>query len=203
VFQDYILPTATYVGGPAELAYLAQSQVLYETLLGHMPKPVSRSGFTLFDTRTAKLMDRYHLRIQDTFHGDEALRERVARELVPPDLKLQFSQAEAEAAQMLDRLDQSLKQFDPTLSAALEKSRAKILYQLSKIEAKTARESLRRSDRAAAEAAFIYNTLFPHKHLQECFYSILPFLAAHGLDLIDTLYENVRLECPDHILLRV
>src|SRR5579863_5791811 len=32
VVQDYLLPTAAYIGGPAELAYLAQSQVLYGKL---------------------------------------------------------------------------------------------------------------------------------------------------------------------------
>ena len=31
VVQDYVLPTVAYVGGPAELAYMAQSQVLYES----------------------------------------------------------------------------------------------------------------------------------------------------------------------------
>ena len=34
VIQDYVLPTLAYVGGPAELAYLAQSQVLYHESLG-------------------------------------------------------------------------------------------------------------------------------------------------------------------------
>jgi bacillithiol synthase len=37
--------------------------------------------------------------------------------------------------------------------------------------------------------------------LQERLYSILPFLAKHGFDLIDTIYENVRLDCPDHQML--
>ena len=34
VFQDAILPTSAYIGGPAEIAYFAQSQVLYERILG-------------------------------------------------------------------------------------------------------------------------------------------------------------------------
>jgi hypothetical protein len=62
---------------------------------------------------------------------------------------------------------------------------------------------LRRDHRAAEEAAYLCGGIFPHKHLQERFYSILPFLARHGLDLMDRLYTNVRLECPDHILLPV
>ena len=34
VFQDTILPVAAYVGGPAEIAYWAQSAVIYERVLG-------------------------------------------------------------------------------------------------------------------------------------------------------------------------
>ena len=51
VMQDYILPTVAYIGGPAELAYLAQSRVIYDELLGRMPVVLARSGFTLLDAR--------------------------------------------------------------------------------------------------------------------------------------------------------
>ena len=37
VWQDFMLPTVAYVGGPGELAYFAQSAVLYRELLGRMP----------------------------------------------------------------------------------------------------------------------------------------------------------------------
>ena len=84
VVQDTILPTVAYIGGPAELAYLAQSEVIYSRVLGRMPVAVPRSGFTLFDQRSAKLMQRYDLRLADFFPGDEHLRERIASTLVPP-----------------------------------------------------------------------------------------------------------------------
>ena len=61
VWQDYLLPTVAYVGGPAELAYFAQSQVIYDRLLGRMPVAVSRASFTLLDSRAAKLLERYGL----------------------------------------------------------------------------------------------------------------------------------------------
>src|SRR6202043_4052038 len=84
VVQDSILPTVAYVGGPAELAYLAQSEVIYRRILGRMPVALSRSGFTLLDARSRKLMARYQVSLGDIFHGDEALRERIATGLVPP-----------------------------------------------------------------------------------------------------------------------
>jgi bacillithiol biosynthesis cysteine-adding enzyme BshC len=203
VVQDFMLPTAAYVGGPAELAYFAQSQVLYERLLGHMPRLISRSGFTLFDDRSAKLMERYRLRIHDFFHGEELLREKIAARMVPPTLHDQFDKVTKETSDLLAGLQQNVESFDPTLGAALSKSRDKILYQLSKSRAKVAREMLRRDSRAAEDSSYLYGGIFPHKHPQERLYSILPFLARHGVDLIDRLYTNVRLECPDHILLPV
>jgi len=47
----------------------------------------------------------------------------------------------------------------------------------------------------------LFGLIYPQKHLQERLYSIIPFLAKHGLGLIDELYEGIQLECPDHQLL--
>ena len=198
VMQDYLLPTVAYVGGPAELAYLAQSQVLYEELLGRMPVAMHRSGFTLLDSHAAKLLDRYHLPWPVIYEGEDGIRSAIARQLVPPAVEQAFAESGREVKHALDGLGSSLANFDPTLGAALAKSRAKIEYQLGKMERKVARESLQRDDRAGAEAHFLAGLLYPQKHLQERFYSILPFLAKHGFELIDTLYENVQLECQDH-----
>lgn len=201
VVQDYMLPTAAYIGGPAELSYFAQSQVLYERLLGHMPRLVSRNGFTLIDTRSAKLLHRHKLQLRDFFHGEEQLRERIASSLVPADLQQQFGEAAMAISGTLDRWQRTLAEYDPTLAAAVDKSRAKMLHQLTKTRAKVAREMLRRDERNRAEASYLYHGLFPEKHLQERFYSILPFLARHGLNLMDRLYDNIRMDCPDHVLL--
>jgi bacillithiol biosynthesis cysteine-adding enzyme BshC len=203
VVQDYMLPTAAYIGGPAELAYFAQSQVLYERLLGHMPRIVSRTAFTLLDNRTIKLLTRYSLHLRHFFHGLEPVRERIAAALVPAELNVRFERTAALTEEALDELNRVLTSFDPTLASALAKSRLKIRHQLTKIHAKTGREILRRDHRAAAEALYLFNGLFPEKHLQERFYTILPFLAQHGLEFVDRLFENVQMDCPDHVLLSV
>src|SRR5215472_1981805 len=43
VVQDSMLPTVAYIGGPAELAYLAQSEAIYRTILGRMPLAIPRT----------------------------------------------------------------------------------------------------------------------------------------------------------------
>ena len=203
VMQDYLLPTAGFIGGPAELAYLAQSSVIYDRLLGRMPVVLARSAFTILDTRAAKLLARYKLTLPETLVHEEALKERLAAALVPENIERSFVDVSGELERCLSRLGEELERFDHTLAASLAKSRAKMLYQLEKARRKTAREILRRDARAGSDARHLNGLLFPHRHLQERFYSILPFLAKHGLDLVDQLQENVMLGCPDHRVLTV
>ncbi len=198
VWQDYLLPTVAYVGGPAELAYLAQSRVIYDRLLGRMPVVMARAGFTLVDARAAKLLERYGLSLTETLVPEASLKDRIARKLVPESLVSRFEHTSAEVERRLDQLGSELSPFDPTLTAALGKSRAKILYQLGKVRRKTEAEALRRDGRASAEAAYLSALLYPQGHLQERTYSILPFLAKHGMDLVDRLYDLVKVDCPDH-----
>lgn len=198
VWQDYLLPTIAYVGGPGELAYLAQSQVAYQLLLRRMPVAMARSGFTIVDTRSRKLLERYHMTVAQVMTHEGGLRERIASALVPPSVGRSIEVATEEIARQVERLQAELIAFDPTLAAAAGKSRAKILYQMEKLGKKTARETLRRDERALADTRHLAAMLYPHRHPQERFYSILPFLAQHGLDLIDRLSDAVEPMCPDH-----
>lgn len=203
VMQDYLLPTVAYVGGPAELAYFAQAQAIYQNLLGHMPVVVPRAGFTLLDARAGKLLTRYEVSWPVVFEGEEGIRDRIAKRLVPPQLQETAREILTEVDGALDRYTTTLTGFDPTLVAALAKSKQKILYQFSKIERKTAHEAIRRNDRARNDAAFLAGSLYPNRHLQERLYTILPFLAQHGPGLIDTLSDHIQLDCPDHQILVV
>lgn len=201
VMQDYLLPTAVMVGGPAEIAYLAQSAVLYDELLGRQPIAVPRSAFTLFDSRAAKLMDRYRLTLPEVLDDEASFREKAATRLVPPTVQREFESAARQTDAALSRLGTALNTFDPTLTAALDKSRKKIEYQLEKTSRKIARETLRRRKQESEDVTYLTNAIYPHRHLQERFYSMIPFLAQHGPDLIGRIYENIHLNCPDHHVL--
>jgi bacillithiol biosynthesis cysteine-adding enzyme BshC len=201
VIQDHMLPTAAYIGGPAELAYMAQGETLYRALLGRMPVVRPRAFFTVLDARAAKLMARHGLSLQDCFGGLDGLRERVAASLTPPELTAEIAAASSAVSGAVGRLRGQFVRFDPTLAEAADRSRAKILYQLSKIGRKAGREVLRRDERAGRETSHLFHLLYPRRRLQERFYSILPLVARHGLDLVGRLYENVRLDSADHVIL--
>jgi len=203
VIQDSMVPTIAYIGGPAEVAYLAQSAVIYRAILGRTPLAVPRTGFTILDSRSGKLLDRYRLSLPDFFHGETVLRERLASRLIPASLNTRAQEAQAGVDAAVARLHQELRAFDPTLAKALDGSAKKIRYQIEKIGRKAGREALRRDERAAADASYLYGLIYPERTLQERLYSILPFVATHGPELIETIHGAIELDCPDHRLMTV
>jgi bacillithiol biosynthesis cysteine-adding enzyme BshC len=198
VIQDYLLPTAAYIGGPAELAYLAQSGPIYGALLGRRPVACARAGFTLLDERSHKRMTRYCLKPADLFTGERALRDTIAAQLVPERLGKKLEETRRIFSSALDALDSELRQFDITLAGALGTSRRKIEYQVGKISKKSAAQILVRDAQATNDARSLSGLVYPEKHLQERLYSIVPFIAKFGPGVVDELYKAVRIDCPDH-----
>ncbi len=201
VMQDFLLPTAALIGGPAELAYLGQSAVLYESLLGRMPAVLPRATFTVLDGRTAKLLDRYRLTPAECFIPAAELEERIAASLVPAELHGAFARSAQEIETAMLRMERRLSHFDPSLHASFSLSAGKIRYQLEKIQNKTARESLRRNETAQRHAAHLSGFLYPNRNLQERIYGVLPFLSKFGKDFVDRIAGAITPDCVDHQVL--
>ncbi|MEJ5367385.1 MAG: bacillithiol biosynthesis BshC [Bryobacteraceae bacterium] len=201
VMQDWLLPTAVYVGGPAEVAYFAQSAALYEKLLARMPAVVPRAAFTLVDGRTRRLMERFGLAVENFLQGEEALLDTVAARLSPEPLEREFSAAEAEIGGRLDRLGEALAAFDPTLGKAMQRSRARIGWQLEKMRRKTARAALRKQTEAEAQARHAFRLVSPERQLQERYYSFVAFLAQYGTALLEELLAAIDAARPSHEVL--
>src|SRR5262249_27113637 len=77
VVQDYLLPTVAYFGGPSEIAYFAQTHVLYKKLLGRMPVLLPRADFTLVDPKAERLLKKYRLEVEDIWCSPQTLRKRM------------------------------------------------------------------------------------------------------------------------------
>jgi len=201
VVQDYLLPTLAYTGGPAECAYFAQAAVVYEKLLGRVTPAVPRFSATLVEPKAASLLERYHLKLTDVFHGPERLRELLGERALPADLKAAFETAAESLQVSLARIEGSLARLDPTLVDASQRAGSKMRYQLDRLQGKAARAELMRTEVLDRHASLLSNALFPHKDLQEREVAGVSFLARHGMELLERLYQAANSGCPDHQLL--
>ena len=180
VVQDYLLPTVAYVGGAAEISYFAQSEVVYKRLLGRMPVILSRPGFTLVDTKAAKLLKTYKLSVEDIWAGAQEVRRKMELISVPKTISRDFERNHKQVMKMLDQLKKEIEKLDPTLQGAVETARRKIDYQMDKLRRKTGRAQDTKAGILSSHENFLENLLYPHKTLQSRELCLLPFLARWG-----------------------
>ena len=203
VMQDALLPTIAYVGGPSELAYLAQTAPVYQRVLGRMPVLVPRASFTLLEPQINRLLQKYGLTLPDIYSGKQALREKMAARFLPPGLTDLFQEATTGLNESLDAIQLALAKLDPTLADAAANSGRKMHYQLSSLERKAALAAQSRSEQVERDAQRLENSLYPHKTLQERFYSGISYLARYGPSLLDQVYEQISAQCSDHQVIQV
>jgi bacillithiol biosynthesis cysteine-adding enzyme BshC len=201
LIQDYLLPTLAYVGGPAEVAYFAQSAVLYEKLLGRATPILPRVSATLIDAKAERLLKKYGLSVPDVFVAREELRQSLSLKSLPATLSGQFESSQGLVQKELGELAQQLRQLDPTLEDAAKHSVAKMMYQLSRLKGRAAKAEARKNADIVRHAKAISDTLFPKNDLQERSIAGISLVGKHGAGLVRQLYDSLDLNCPGHLLL--
>ncbi len=203
VVQDYLLPTLTYTGGAAEVAYFAQVAVVYEKLLGRVTPVLPRFSATLVESKPQRLLDRYGLGLPDLFHGPEKLREVIGRRTLPPELQGRFDEAKKSLERSMGAVREALTWLDSTLTDAASHAEAKMHYQLGQLQARAARAELSRNEVIARHAESLSSALFPNKTLQEREIAGVQYVARYGTDLLKGLYETIHTGCNDHQVIEI
>jgi bacillithiol synthase len=198
VLQDAILPTAAYIGGPAEVAYMAQAQVTYQRVLGRMPVILPRASFTLIAPEVQRLLEKYGLDFREILRGRQSLRQKMKLQSVPRGLATRFARDEKLLRRVLESYRKPLGKLDKTLAGALDTAERKMLYQFTKLRGKTGNAENLRTGILDRHERQILSALYPHRGLQERSLCLLPFLASQGTELLDRLAKEIEKPCAGH-----
>ena len=196
--QDLLLPTLAYVAGPSELAYLGQAQPLYQAFRRPQPVIFPRAAFTLLDPRVERLMEKYKLRVEDVWQGEDHLSRKIAATSFAEGWSERFDQGERDLEQLLNRFHEDIEKLDPTLLDTLEHAKEKMKYQMERLRGKLTRAALGRSDLLARHEQALLRFLLPHKDLQERRVGGVSFLGRKGYELLDHLLAHIQTRCSDH-----
>jgi bacillithiol biosynthesis cysteine-adding enzyme BshC len=211
VFQDAILPTTAYVGGPAEVAYFAQSAVLYQHILGRITPILPRLSATLIEPEIATVLDAHEVSLGDVLQARtaEELAQRLGARAMPIEGKRRLAAAGNAMDDALKAAEDYLSALDPALGRSAEVSGSKMRYQMGRLRRLAATFELQREASLRKHADAIVLHLFPEGHPQERVLAGVWFLAAwesaHGdrNGLIARLVEEASGQCPGHMVIRL
>jgi bacillithiol synthase len=184
--QDALLPTAAYVGGPAEIAYHAQITPSYAHFGIPRPALLPRPSLTLVEPPQARALDAERLALGDLVQDPEALVSRWAREAYP-DVERAFAGAREAIERELRVVEETLGALDPTLRAAAAAARGRALFPVDGLHEKALRALKKRDQGRADRLRRTRDALLPGGALQERGLGLVGPLARHGLALVAEL----------------
>ncbi len=199
VFQDYLLPTAACVGGPAEIAYFAQTQVLYQAILGRTTPVLPRLSATLIEPAIARVLAQHELSFKGILesHPDE-LAHRLGARAIPIEGKHRLAATGNALNSELEALLAWAEALDPALGRAARVSASKMRYQMNRLRRLAANYQLQKEASIRRHVDTLFFNLFPDRHPQERTIGGIAYLARYGASLLGTLVEQATQDCPGH-----
>jgi bacillithiol synthase len=203
VFQDTLLPTAAYIGGPAEIAYFAQSAVLYEAILGRITPVLPRLSATLLEPAIATVMDKDEVQLPDAMTTAEALAQRLGARAMPIEGKRKLAAVGNAVEVELAGLTEYLAGMDESLGRAAKVSGSKMRYQMNRLRRMAATFELQKEASLLKHAQVITLNVFPGGHPQERVVAGVWFMARYGDGLVEKLVGVAGNQCPGHVVVRL
>jgi bacillithiol synthase len=202
VFQDFLLSTSTLVGGPAEIAYFAQSGVLYERILGRQTTALPRFTATLIEPPIGAMLRKHELSIDQVFGADPtSLAQRLAERAMPAEGRRRLVAANQALESDLDALLTWMQSLDKGLGQSAETAAGKMRYQMDRLHRLAENFQLQREASLSRHAQAICQSIFPNGALQERVHGAAYYFARHGLDLAEMLAGHASAAPATHMAL--
>lgn len=192
IVERAILPTATYIGGPAEIAYFAQISPIAEVLGVPRPTIVPRWSCTIIEPHVEKILEKLYLLPEDLRDPHEA-ESRIARERLPKEVLEELDATRGLLDERIDALTEAVTAGQvPVAPAVTAGLRANLMRRLERFERRLIGASKRRHADLMQEIGTARGSLYPFGKPQERALNFVPFLARYGEGLRDEMLDGAR-----------
>lgn len=165
LFQEFILPNLTYVGGAGELSYWLQYKDYFNKMGVSFPMLSLRNHFLLIDHGSSKRMTELKLLPEDLFHSIDDLIKAHVLEVADADVNLDSE------IQLLTELYESLKDkaesIDASLIASVEAEQTRVQKGIEQWSGRFGRSLKQQNEVSVNRIKKLHAQLFPNGFLQE------------------------------------
>jgi bacillithiol biosynthesis cysteine-adding enzyme BshC len=201
VFQSYLFPVLSQRGGPAEIAYLAQSAPIFK--LFDLPVPVykTRPSITFIEKHFEKMMDDYKISFKDLTGDIELVVNDVLARSFPENLDKTMADIKNNIEKQFTFLKEKSLDFDPSLKDFANQTFGKIDFALKNFESKLFTSHKKKSQDIRNRLYRLWHALFPAKALQERSLNFGYFVSKYGFDFVKFMHDGIDIDETSHQLI--
>jgi bacillithiol biosynthesis cysteine-adding enzyme BshC len=201
--QDSLFPTAAYVAGPNELAYLGQLRGVYERFGVAMPLMYPRATATILDSAAARFFSRFDVPLEALQPRDESALNRLLESQLPRSVEEALRKAEHAIEERMNVVAAALPDLDKTLEGAARSTLGKMRHELAVLHSKVIHAAKRRDDTLRRQFARAQALAFPGGDPQERALGFVTILNRVGPALIAILDRELPIDMGQHWVVTV
>jgi len=203
ICQDYLFPTAFYVGGPGEISYFAQVSPLYKIYNIDEPFIYPRSSATIVEKGVQTILDKNNLDYVDIFSDEDKLIQKILAATSEINLETLFLNSQEEINSSLNQISDKLFFIDKTLVDLTSKSKQRIEETISYLKAKAVEAEKRKYESTIRQITKVRNVLYPNNNLQERELNWVYFVNKYGMDIFKWIYNELAINKFEHQILEL
>ena len=203
VTQDYLFPTAAYIGGPGELSYFAQVSALYNFFDVPTPLIYPRSSVGILEKYVSSVLEKYSIKLQEVYVNGEGAREKILSVVSDVDLTKNYYETRERMLTSFEMYRSLVSDIDKTMGDAGLRTKQKIEGLLEEYFSKSSDAMRKKYDVILNQYEKVSTNLYPDSVLQEREYSLLYFLNRYGEGFITKVYDELSVNQFEHQIISI
>jgi len=201
--QSKLIPTVTFLAGPAEISYHAQLEPFFDYFDVEPPVIRPRPSASLVGKRVNKVLDRYDIDLRELFQNHHDVISNVMLKHFPADLNGRLDHLQAVVLDLLNSVEPALENFDEGLKRTFETSTNRIDAELNKLKGKIFQAHKKKNSEITDQIIRAYDSFFPGGVMQERVLPMIYFLNKYSPAFANSLYEELDIDNFKHQIIHI
>lgn len=202
ICQDYLLPTAVYIGGPGEISYFAQLKPAYRHYDITMPVIFPRVSVSILEGKISKFLNNFNVKFEDIFHHS-FLVSKVVDKLSEIKVEDEINKYVDELNKIFYDMKNMTVKVDQSLLNIVDNMKEKTKQNLEQFKGKLINAQAKKSETATTQIDKVTNNIYPNHNLQERVINIIYFLNKYDESFIKKLFHETDVNNFNHQVIEV
>jgi bacillithiol biosynthesis cysteine-adding enzyme BshC len=203
ICQDYLLPTAFYVGGPSEVSYFAQIMPLYDFYKLTPPVVYPRSSATIVEKNIGNILDKHSIDIAEIFIDTENVKRKILHSVSESSVDEVFDNISNQIELAFDQLKEKLFDLDKTIADSSNRYRDKIYNSVNELKGKAEKAHQKKHEVTLKQIDRAAGSLFPNNNLQEREFNYVYFANKYGDEFLKTIFDKLQINKFEHQIIEL